>query len=172
MAIQNAEFWVAIAFMCFLGLLAFAGAHRKIIDALDRRQRQVKAELDEAVRLKNEARVLLAEFERKGREAEGEAQVLIANAKAEAERLAGEARARVEDFIARRTKMVETKIALAEAQALADVRGAVADAAVSLAGKKLDKAINDGAADALVAQSIGYLSVSKMEFGVSKELNN
>ena len=80
---------------------------------------------------------MLAEFERKGREAEGEAASIIAGAKAEAERLAVEAKARMEDFVVRRTKMAEAKIAQAEAQALADVRAAAADTAVAAAEKIL-----------------------------------
>ena len=66
----EAEAWVAIAFVIFLGLLVYLGAHRRVIDAIDKRQGRIKAELDEAVRLREEAQAVLAEFERKGREAE------------------------------------------------------------------------------------------------------
>ena len=153
----EAETWVAIAFLCFIGLLVYLGAHRKIIDALDSRQARIKSELDEAVRLREEAKSLLAEFERKGREAEGEATAIIESAKAEAERLAAEAKARMEDFVLRRTKMAEAKIAQAEAQALADVRSAAADAAVAAAGKLLSQAAKGKVADDLLAQSIDAL---------------
>jgi F-type H+-transporting ATPase subunit b len=149
-----AETWVAIAFLCFLGLLAYLGVHRKLIDALDQRQARIKAELDEAMRLKTEAQALLAEFERKGREAETEAEAIIAGAKAEAERLATEAKARMEEFIVRRTKMAESKIAQAEAQALADVRSAAADAAVAAAEKILGTAAKGKIAADLLAQGI------------------
>src|ERR1700734_1201559 len=100
--LQETENWVAIAFICFLGLLAYLGAHRKILDAIDQRQARIKSELDEARRLREEAQALLAEFERKGREAESEAEAMIAGAKAEAERLTSEAKTKMEDFIARR----------------------------------------------------------------------
>src|SRR5271163_3596933 len=153
-ALAETENWVAIAFILFLGLLAYLGAHRKIIGALDDRQSRIKAELDEAVRLREEAKALLAEFERKGREAEGEAEAIIANAKAEAERLAVEAKTRMEDFVARRTKMAETKITQAEAQALADVRSAAADTAVAAAEKILAAAAKGKVAEDLLAQGI------------------
>ena len=133
----EAENWVAVAFLCFLGLLAYLGAHRKIIDALDSRQARIKSELEQARRLREEAQALLGEFQRKARDAESDAQAIIASAKAEAERLAAEAKSRAEDFVARRTKMAETKIAQAEAQAVADVRSAAADAAVAAAEKIL-----------------------------------
>jgi len=150
----EAETWVAIAFLCFLGLLAYLGVHRKLIDALDQRQGRIKAELDEAVRFREEARALLAEFERKGHEAEAEAEAIIASAKAEAERLAAEAKTRMEDFVARRTRMAESKIAQAEAQALADVRAAAADAAVAAAGKILSVAAKGKVAEDLLTRAI------------------
>jgi F-type H+-transporting ATPase subunit b len=151
---QEAENWVAIGFFIFLCLLAYLGAHRKIIDSTDRRRGRIKAELDEAVRLRQEAQALLTEFERKGREAESEAAAMVASAEAEAKRLAAEAKARMEDFVMRRTKMVEAKIAQAEAGALADVRAAAADAAVAAAGKILASTAKGKVADDLLKQSI------------------
>jgi F-type H+-transporting ATPase subunit b len=153
-AMQEAENWVALAFLCFLGLLAYLGVHRRLIDVLDTRQGRIKAELDEAVRLREEAKALLAEFERKGREAESEAAAIVASAKAEAERLAVEAKSRMKDFVMRRTKMAEARIAQAEAQALADVRSAAADAAVAAAGKILSGAAKGNVADDLLRQGI------------------
>ena len=148
----EAEAWVAIAFVLFLGLLVYMGAHRRVITAIDARQARIKAELDEAVRLRQEAQAVLAEFERKGREAEGEAAAIVAAAKAEAERLAVEAKARMEDFVVRRTKMAEAKIAQAEAQALADVRAAAADTAVAAAEKILGTAAKGKVAEDLLAR--------------------
>src|ERR1700691_1502692 len=115
-AMQETENWVAVAFLLFLGLLAYLGVHRKVTDSLDQRQARIKGELDEARRLRDEAQASLAEFERKGREAEGEAEAIIAGAKVEAERIAAEAKTRMEDFVARRTQMAEAKITKDEAQ--------------------------------------------------------
>jgi len=150
----EAENFVALGFVIFLGLLIYLGAHRRVIDGIDRRQVRIKAELDEAVRLRQEAQSVLAEFERKGREAEAEAASIIASAKAEAERLAAEAKARMEDFVVRRTKMAEAKIAQAEAQALADVRAAAADTAVAAAERILSAAAKGKVADDLLARGI------------------
>jgi F-type H+-transporting ATPase subunit b len=148
------EAWVAFAFLCFLALLAYLGVYRKLIDSLDQRQARIKGDLDEAKRLREEAQALLADFERKGRAAESEAEAIIASAKAEAERLATEAKSRMEDFVARRTKMAETKIAQAEAQALADVRSAAAHAAVVAAEKILSTAAKGKVAEDLLAKGI------------------
>src|ERR1700723_775625 len=135
--LQETENWVALAFLLFLGLLAYLGVHRKLMDSLDGRQARIKSELDEARRLREEAQALLAEFERKGREAETEAEAIIAGARAEAERLAAEAKTRMEDFVVRRTKRAGPKTPRAEPRALADVRAAAADAAVAAAEKIL-----------------------------------
>jgi F-type H+-transporting ATPase subunit b len=148
------EAWVAIGFILFLCLLGYLGTHRKLVSSLDARQERIKAELDEAARLRREAEALLADFERKGREAEREAEAIIASAKVEAERHAAEAKLRMEDFVARRTKMAETKIAQAEAQALADVRAAAADAAVAAAEKILTTAAKGQVAEDLLARGI------------------
>ena len=133
--LHEAEFWVALGFFAFLGLLAYVGVHRMIVKALDDRAGRIKAELDEARKLKDDAAQLLADYQRKRGEAENEAQEIIAGARAEAERLAVEAKAKIEEFVARRTKMAEVKIAQAEAQAEADVRSAAAEAAVAAAAR-------------------------------------
>ena len=150
----EAETWVALAFLVFIGGLGYIGVHRMIAKALDERGARIKAELDEAKKLKDEAAQLLADYRRKREEAEGEAQEIVAGAKAEAERLAVEAKAKVEDFVARRTQMAETKIAQAEAQALADVRAAAADAAVAAAEKILAQEAKGELAAALIAKGI------------------
>ena len=153
-ALLEAENWVAVAFLSFLGLLVYLGAHRKIIEAIDRRQGRIKAELEQARRLREEAQALLSEFQRKAQAAESEAEAIIAGAKAEAERMAAEAKSRAEDFVARRTKMAETKIAQAEAQAVADVRSAAADAAITAAEKILRGAAKGKVAEDLLARGI------------------
>jgi len=148
------EVWVAVAFVIFVVGLGYLGVHKQITAALDNRSSRIKAELDDANRLKDEALKLLADYQRKRQEAETEAQDIIAGAKAEAERLAVEAKTRVEEFVSRRTKMAETKIAQAEAQALSDVRAAAAEAAVAAAEKILTQAAKGKAAEDLVAKGI------------------
>jgi F-type H+-transporting ATPase subunit b len=153
----EAEAWVAVAFVLFLGILVYVGAHRRVIDGIDQRQARIKAELEEARRLREEAQALLVEYQRKRHEADREAEAIIATANAEAERLAAEGKARLEDFVARRTKMAETKIAQAEAQALADVRSSAADAAVAAAEKILSTTAKGKIADDLLARGIADL---------------
>src|SRR5215831_8238693 len=137
--IYAAETWVAIAFLIFAVILIRLGVPDLLFKALDDRSARIKAELDDALKLRKEA------------------EAIIANARSEAERMAVDAKAKVEEFIARRTKMAETKIAQAEAQALADVRAAAADVAVAAAEAILVQTTHGAAAEALVAQGIGDL---------------
>lgn len=150
----DAEFWVAIAFVLFVAGLGYIGVHRMIGKSLDERAGRIKAELDEAKKLKEEAAALLAEYQRKRGEAETEAQEIIAGAQAEAERMAADAKTKMEEFVARRTKMAETKIAQAETQAAADVRAAAADAAVAAAATVLSQEAKGNLAADLIAKGI------------------
>src|SRR6201990_1407916 len=148
------ETWVAIAFVILMGVFAWLGVHRTVLTALDHRAERIKAELDDARRLKDEAAKVLAEYKTRRAAAEREAEEIVAGARAEAERIAAEAKAKMEDFVARRTKTAESKIALAEAQALADVRAAAADAAIAAASTVLSKTVKGKIADDLLAKGI------------------
>src|ERR1700704_1365771 len=127
------EFWVAVAFVILMGAFAYLGVHRTVLKTLDHRSDRIKAELDDARRLKEEAAKLLAQYQARHASAEREAQDIITSAQAEAERIAAEARTEREDFAGRRTKPAERNIAWPEARALADVRAAAANAAVAAA---------------------------------------
>ena len=148
------EFWVAVAFVILMGVFAYVGVHKTVLTALDHRSERIKAELDDARRLKDEATKVLADYKTRRASAEREAEEIITAAKAEAERIATEAKDKMEDFVARRTKTAESKIALAEAQALADVRAAAADAAVAAASTILSQSVKGQVADDLLAKGI------------------
>jgi len=157
MFFEEAEFWVALGFIIFVGILGYFGVHQRLLDGLDQRTARIKSELDEARRLREEALSLLGEYQGKRQEAEREAEAIIESAKAEAERVAEEAKAKMEEFVARRTSMAELKIAQAETQALADVRATAAEAAVQAAEKVLTQATKGPVADRLVQQGINEL---------------
>jgi F-type H+-transporting ATPase subunit b len=148
------EFWVAVAFVILMGIFAYFGIHRTVLSALDHRSDRIKAELDDARQLKEDAAKLLAEYKSRRAAAEREADEIVASAKAEAERIASEAKNRMEDYVARRTKTAENKIALAEAQALADVRSAAANAATEAASVILSQTVKGQIAEDLLNKDI------------------
>jgi F-type H+-transporting ATPase subunit b len=153
----DAEFFVAVAFVLFLCTLGYFGLHTTIIGALDSRRNLIAKELAEAKRLRDEAAAVLASYEKKRAAAEGEAQAIIAQARAEAESMAKEAGERMNEFVARRTKQAEAKIAMAEQQATADVRAAAADAAVKAAETVLRNEVRGQTASDLVMSEITAL---------------
>ena len=148
------EFWVAVAFVILMAVFAYAGVHKTVLTALDHRGARIKAELDDALRLKEEAARVLADYRARRASAERDAEEIVTNARAEAERIAADAKTKMEDFVARRTRTAESKIALAEAQALADVRAAAAEAAVAAASTILSQSVKGRVADDLLAKGM------------------
>jgi len=152
--LYSVDFWVAVAFVLFFVVVWRAGAFGAIANALDGRTARIRQELDEARKLREEAEALLAEYKKKRSEAETEAAAIIAAAKSEAGEITAEAQRRTEEFVARRTKLAETKIAQAETQALADVRAVAAETAVRAAERVLVETVKGKTADDLIAGAI------------------
>ena len=121
---------------------------------LDQRSLKIKADLDEAQKLKDEAQALLAEYQRKQRDAMREAEDIIANAKSLAGRQIKEAAEKLEQNLARREKASLDKIAQAEAQALAEVRREAVDVATAAAAKLIQSQLDGAKGSALIDQAI------------------
>jgi len=151
---DNPEFWVLIAFLIFAGMLVSMKVPATVGKALDDRAAGIRKDLDDAARLRKEAERLLADYQRKAREAEAEAKSIIEAAKREAENLAAETKKALAESIERRTKLAEDKIARAEAQAVSEVRATAVDVAVSAAETLLKARLTGAAATGLVEQSI------------------
>jgi F-type H+-transporting ATPase subunit b len=130
---SDPTFYAFLAFIAFFAILAYFGVHKTIAKTLDDRADAIKSELEEAKRLREEAQEMLASFQRKQREAEAEADAIIAQAKSEAKALKAEARKDMAERLERRTAMAEQRIAQAEAQAAAEVKAAAAELAVQAA---------------------------------------
>jgi F-type H+-transporting ATPase subunit b len=151
------EFWVLVSFLCFIGLLVYFKVPGLIAGALDARADAIRKELDTARKLREEAQELLADYQRKARQAEGEAKAIVEEARREAEAFAAETRASLKDALERRTRSAEEKIGRAEAQAIGEVRGAAVDAAVAAAERILRQKSGGAAAAAGIDASIAGL---------------
>jgi len=147
-------FWVMIAFVGFIALLIYYRVPGMIGKALDARAAAIRSELDEARRLRDEAKALLADYQRKSLQAEEETKTILEQAKREGEALATETRKNLQESVERRTKLAEEKIERAEAQALSDVRTAAVESAIAAAEKILKSRVTGTTADALVENSI------------------
>lgn len=152
--IHNPEYWVLVAFLIFAGIAWRAGAPGQIAKALDARADAIRNELDEARRLREEAQTLLADYQRKQREAETEAKSIVDNAKREAEALAADTRKQLAEQLERRTKLAEEKIARAEALAISEVRSTAVDGALAAAQKILAGKAGGATGSSLIDEGI------------------
>lgn len=150
---QQPEFWVAVAFMIVVGF-AFRKVSRAIGAALDMRAEGIKSRLDDARKLREDAQALLAEYQRKQRDAMKEAEDIIAHARGEAQRHRKQALAELDDAIARREEQAMSRIAQAEAQAMAEVRNLAVDIAIGSARRMIGRSLTPGQAEVLVDQAI------------------
>jgi len=139
---MDATFWALIALVIFLGVVFYMKVPAMITKSLDERAGKIRNELEEARRLREEAQQLLAEFQRKRKEAEREAGDIVAAAKREAGSLVEEAKKKTEEYVARRTALAETKIAQAERDAVNEVRSQAVDIAIEAARKVLGDKID------------------------------
>ena len=143
--LSDPTWWVFIAVVGFLFLISFLGVWKLLAEKLDLRSDGIRTELDEARRLREEAQALLASFQRKQKDAETQAEEIVAQAKRDAEAMAAQSRRDLAERLERRAAAAEAKIANAEAQALKDVRSTAADLAVDMAEEMLRGQL--GAAD-------------------------
>lgn len=153
LALDN-TFFAFVALVLFLGIVVWAGAHKKAGSALDARASQISSDISEARRLREEAEALLAEYKQKKLDAEREAQAIVAQAKADAVAYAEDAKKKLADMLTRRTKQAETKIAQAEAAAIKDVRAAATDLAIKAASLVITDGAKGKGGDQLIAESI------------------
>ncbi|WP_375682991.1 MULTISPECIES: F0F1 ATP synthase subunit B [unclassified Bartonella] len=156
-------FWAFVGLVLFLALLVYFQIPQRVIHHLDARAKRIKDELDEALRLREEAQEILAEYQRKHAEAEKDAQEIIAAAKHEVESVIAEARAKAEEYVKNRNKLAEQKIAQAEADAIRMVSSSAIDLAISTAGTLIARKIDSNKADELIKESLEKESFIKMK---------
>jgi F-type H+-transporting ATPase subunit b len=148
------ELWVLVSFVLFVALLVYYKIPNKVAKALDDRAGKIHAELEEARRLREEAQTILADYQRKQRDAEKEAEDIIAMARREARFYAEESHKALNEFLQRRVKLAEEKIARAEEQAVQDIRSKSVDAVVAAAEMLIARELKGKSAEDLVDKSI------------------
>ncbi len=155
--LHEAEFWVAVAFVIAVSYLVYK-VRPILLKSLDDRAARIKADLDEAARLRDEAQKTLAQFQQKQRDAIKEAGAIVAQAKIEAERVAQQAERDLAVAMDRRQKQAVEKIALAETKALAEVRGLAVDVAIAAVRRVLADDLSAVRKSTLIDDAIADLS--------------
>ncbi len=153
----NAELFVAVGFVLFVVLLGYLGVHKTITAALDSRIASITHELEEARRLRAEAKALLASYQQKLKHAEEQAEAIIEQARHESELLAKETAQRMVDFVERHRKQAEAQIAMAESAATSEVRAIAVDVAIKASEIVLRQQTAGAGGNGLITQGIGDL---------------
>ena len=152
--LTNTNFVVLIAFLIFMGILVYFKVPGMIGGMLDKRAAQIRADLDEARALREEAQALLASYQRKQDEVKAQAERIVVHARQEAEQAAEIAKADLGRSIERRLKAAEDQIASSEAAALREVRDRAAAIAVAAAGDIIARSLSAKEAGKLIDESI------------------
>lgn len=156
-SLHNTNFIVLIAFIVFIGILIYAKVPGKLTGMLDARARQIKADLDEARALREEAKTILASYDRKQKEVLEQSARIVAAAKEEAQAAAEQAKADLKASIARRIAAAEDQIASAEASAVQAIREQAVTVAVAAAGDLLARQMTAKDASASIDASIAQV---------------
>jgi len=152
----NPTLWTTVALGLFTGLVVWK-ARKPILGGLDKRADDIRAKLEEAERLREEAQTTLAAYQRKQRDAVAEAEELVAHAKEEAARLREQSLAQLTETLERRERIAMEKIAQAEANALQQVRAQAVDVAIAAAGKMMAEGLPKDRGAALLDEAIADL---------------
>ena len=153
-SLSNSNFVVLIAFILFVAVLLKLKVPSILGGMLDKRADAIKAELEEARALREEAQTLLAGYERKQKEVQEQADRIVAHAKEEAKEAAEQAKENLKHSIARRLAAAEDQIASAEASALKEVRDKAIVIAVGAARDVIAKQMSAEASNKLIDDAI------------------
>ncbi len=153
---SNPEFWVALAILLVIAL-AFKPVAKAITGGLDERSGKIRQQIEEARKLREDAQALLAEYQRKQRDAMAEAEKIIAQARTEAARMKIDAEKDLEHAIERRKQQALERIAQTEAQAIAQVRNTAVDVALAAAQALIQSSLDPAKQQALADKAISEL---------------
>ncbi|MEN5275952.1 F0F1 ATP synthase subunit B [Brucella sp. TWI432] len=154
---MDSTFWALVALILFIALIVYLKVPGMIGRSLDERAENIKKELEEARTLREEAQQLLAEYHRKRKEAEKEAGDIVAAAEREAKALLEDAERATEEYVVRRNKLAEQKIATAETDAINAVRASAVDLAIAAAGKIVADKVDTKVAGTLFKDAVGQV---------------
>jgi len=154
--LADGEFWVLLAVVLFAAVV-WKPMRRAVIGSLDERAARIGAELDEARKLREEAQLLLAQYEQRRREAAAEAEAIVAHAREEAERIAAQSTRDLDAALVRRERLAEERIAQAEKKALDEIRAVAVDVAIGAAREVIQSQIDEERGAALLDAAIAAL---------------
>lgn len=154
---EDPTFWVLVAFIIFV-VLVFKPVKKLLTGGIDGRIERIRTQIDEAQKLREDAQKTLAEYKRMQRDAVREAESIIEHAKSEAKHIREQAERDLQDVMKRREQLAVEKIALAEANALQEVRDQTVELAMAATAKLLQQKVDQKTSDQLFEDSLKDLS--------------
>jgi F-type H+-transporting ATPase subunit b len=154
LSLSNTNFVVLLAFLIFVGVLVYLKVPGLLARKLDERAEGIRADLEEARRLREEAQTLLAQYERQQKDVQAQADRIVKHARAEAEEAAAQAKEEIKASIARRLQAAEDQIAAAKARAIRDVRNQAIMVATAAARDVIASQMTDAEGDSLIDAGI------------------
>ena len=118
----DATFWLAISFFIFFGILIYLKVPQKINNSLTDKINEIRKELDESKKLKEEAKNLFADYENKIAKSKKETKEIIDSAIKKSEQAITEKTKKFHQIIEERKKSTEQKIVLLKENALSDIK--------------------------------------------------
>ena len=152
----DSTFWVAIAFVVFI-IAVFKPLRGVMTGALDDKITQIRNEVEEAQRLREEAQSTLASYQLKQRDAAQEVEAMMEQAKAEAEAHRKSAEAALEAMLKRQEQSASEKIQQAEAAAVQEIRDRAVTVALAATVSLLEEKLSGATGDALIDDAIKTL---------------
>ena len=144
----DATFWVAVSFFLFVGVLLYFKVPQKIFATLDESINKIKKDIEEAEKLKEEAKNILSDYEARLDKSKVEIDLMIKNAQKESETNIIRTNDQFHKIFENRKKMAEEKIKQMKLQATKDIKNYSVEVAIialekiiknSIDKKKLDK---------------------------------
>ncbi|SMX45567.1 F0F1 ATP synthase subunit B [Actibacterium lipolyticum] len=156
-SLRNTDFVVLLAFLLFIAVLIYFKVPAMLGGLLDKRADGIRAELNEAKALREEAQTILASYERKQKEVQEQSERIIAHAREEAEIAAAQAKEDLSASITRRLQAAVDQIGSAEAAAIREVRDTAVTVAVAAAGDVVAKQMTADSGDSLIDDAIAQV---------------
>ena len=153
-SLANTDFVVAIAFVIFVGVLIYFKVPRIIANLLDNRAETIRSEIDEAHKLLEEAKTLLAKLEREHKENIVKGQDIIQDAKLTSKKILEDSKSEIKDAVARKLAMAERQIKINEKEVINAIRGDLIDAAFKAAQEQIEKKVDLKLSNSVVEESI------------------
>ncbi|MDC0937615.1 ATPase [Pelagibacteraceae bacterium] len=152
--IIDATFWVMISFFLFIGLLIYFQIPQKIKTTIEENILNIKNQIDEADKLKEDAKSILTEHEKKISNSKNEVKLMIARATEEVEKNIIEANQNFHNFMENKKKNAEERIKQLKNQALKDVKNTSVKIAIESVEKLLKNSLDKSKLDKIYMSSI------------------